>query len=160
GQGDHVGIHAMNCVEWVEAFFACFKLSAVPINVNYRYMHDELRYLYENADCVGVIVEPQFRERFDGVVDDLPVLRFVLEIGPEYEAALAASSPQRPDGARSNDDLYILYTGGTTGMPKGVMWRHEDAFFAMLNAGRGGRPLDRPDDLEHEVRASAGAMTM
>ncbi|MEO6124429.1 MAG: AMP-binding protein, partial [Ilumatobacteraceae bacterium] len=75
GKGDHVAIHAMNCVEWVEAFFACFKISAVPINVNYRYMQDELRYLYDNADCVAVIVEPQFRDRLDAVIADLPGVR-------------------------------------------------------------------------------------
>ncbi len=160
GKGDHVAIHAMNCVEWVEAFFACFKISAVPINVNYRYMEDELRYLYDNADCVAVIVEPQFRDRLDAVLADLPNVRYVLEIGPRYDAALAASSTDRPNLGRSNDDLYILYTGGTTGMPKGVMWRHEDTFFATMNAARVSRPLDKPEDLGDEIRASQFAMTM
>ena len=164
GAGDRVAIHAMNCAEWVEAFFACFKISAVPINVNYRYMDDELRYLYDNADCIGVIVEPQFRDRLEAVLGDLPNVRHVLEIGPAYDAALAAASPRRPMSARSGDDLYVLYTGGTTGMPKGVMWRHEDAFFATMNAARGSRPLARPEDLGDEIRAAvatgAGPMTM
>ncbi len=165
GRGDHVAIHAMNCAEWVEAFFACFKISAVPINVNYRYMQDELRYLYDNADCVAVIVESQFRERLDAVIADLPNVRYVLEIGARYDAALAASSPDRPSSeslgwSRSNDDLYILYTGGTTGMPKGVMWRHEDAFFATMNAARASAPLAKPEDLGDEIRASQFAMTM
>ena len=160
GKGDHVAIHAMNCVEWVEAFFACFKISAVPINVNYRYMEDELRYLYDNADCVAVIVEPQFRDRLDAVIAELPGVRHVLEIGDEYDAALAAASASRPNLGRSGDDLYMLYTGGTTGMPKGVMWRHEDAFFATMNASRQSAPLARPEDLGDEVRASTFAMTM
>ena len=160
GKGDHVAVHAMNCVEWVEAFFACCKISAVPINVNYRYMEDELRYLYDNADCVAVIVEPQFRDRLDAVIDALPGIRSVLEIGPRYDAALAAASAERPDLGRSNDDLYVLYTGGTTGMPKGVMWRHEDAFFATMNAARASAPLARPEDLGDEIRASQFAMTM
>ncbi|MCU1391843.1 MAG: AMP-binding protein [Ilumatobacteraceae bacterium] len=159
---DHVAIHAMNCAEWVEAFIACFKISAVPINVNYRYMADELQYLYDNADCVAVIVESQFRERLDAVLADLPNVHSVLEIGPQYEAALAAASPVRATAAelgweRSDDDLYILYTGGTTGMPKGVMWRHEDAFFAIMNAGRGNRPLASAEDLGNEVRAAVEA---
>ncbi len=157
GRGDHVAVHAMNCVEWVEAMFACFKISAVPINVNYRYMEAELCYLYDNADCVAVIVEPQFRDRLDVVLSDLPDVRFVLEIGDEYDAALTSASADRPNDGRSSDDLYMLYTGGTTGMPKGVMWRHEDAFFAMLNAGRGNRPLDRPEDLGDEIRAAVAA---
>ncbi|MCU1389258.1 MAG: hypothetical protein JWL72_2596, partial [Ilumatobacteraceae bacterium] len=137
----------------------CFKISAVPINVNYRYMESELQYLYDNADCVAVIVEAQFRTRLDAVLADLPDVRTVLEIGPQYEAALAAASPERPTAealgwSRSDDDLYVLYTGGTTGMPKGVMWRHEDAFFAIMNAGRGNRPLARPEDLGDEIRTA------
>ena len=159
-KGDHVAVHAMNCAEWVEAFFACFKLSAVPINVNYRYVESELRYLYDNADSIAVIVEPQFRERLNAVIGDLPGVRHVLEIGPEYEAALAASSPDRPNLGRSGDDLYMLYTGGTTGMPKGVMWRHEDAFFATMNSARANKALDHPEDLAAEVTATPTAMTM
>ena len=135
-KGDHVAVHAMNCAEWVEAFFACFKLSAVPINVNYRYVEAELRYLYDNADSIAVIVEPQFRERLDAVLADLPGVRHVLEIGPDYEAALAAASPERPNLGRSNDDLYMLYTGGTTGMPKGVMWAQDDLREITLAAAR------------------------
>jgi 3-oxocholest-4-en-26-oate---CoA ligase len=153
GRGDHVAIHAMNCIEWVEAYWACFKLGAVPINVNYRYMEGELQYLYDNADCVAVIVEPQLRGRLDGVLVDLPKVRAVIEIGPEYEAALAAASPVLAPQQRSGDDLYMLYTGGTTGMPKGVMWRHEDAFFAIMNAARN-RPLEKPEDLGDEIRVA------
>ena len=159
-KGDHVAIHAMNCAEWVEAFFACFKISAVPINVNYRYVAGELRYLYDNADSIAVIVEPQFRDRLNSVLDDLPGVRLVLEIGPEYEASLAAASTVRPNLGRSDDDLYVLYTGGTTGMPKGVMWRHEDAFFATMNSARGNKPLAHPEDLAAEVTATPTAMTM
>jgi acyl-CoA synthetase (AMP-forming)/AMP-acid ligase II len=150
GRGDHVAIHAMNCIEWVEAFWACFKISAVPINVNYRYMEGELQYLYDNADCVAVLVEPALRERLDKVLGDLPRVRSVIEIGPEYEAALAAASAVLAPQQRSGDDLYMLYTGGTTGMPKGVMWRHEDAFFAIMNAARG-RGLATPEDLGDEI---------
>ena len=79
-------------------FFACFKISAVPINVNYRYVAGELRYLYDNADSIAVIVEPQFRDRLNSVLDDLPGVRLVLEIGPEYEASLAAASTARRSG--------------------------------------------------------------
>lgn len=154
--GEHVGIHATNCTEWVEAFYACCKISAVPINVNFRYVEAELRYLYDNADCVAVIVGAEFVGALDTVRDALPLLRHTLVIGDGYEAALAAASPERDGRERSGDDMYLLYTGGTTGMPKGVMWRHEDVLLAAMNSGRGGRAIERPEQLGEEAAASAG----
>ena len=154
--GEHVGIHAANCAEWVEAYYACCKISAVPINVNFRYVEAELRYLYENAECVAVIVGAEFVDALESVRDALPKVRMVLVIGPQYEAALAAASGERDGRERSPDDLYLLYTGGTTGMPKGVVWRHEDLLLAALNSGRGGRPIERPEQLGQEAAAAPG----
>lgn len=125
--GDHVGIYALNRVEWVEALWAIFKIRAVWININYRYVEDELAYLFDNADLNYLIVEPEYAERARGVAPDLRQL----VIGPEYEAALAAQSDVRDFGPRSDDDIYILFTGGTTGMPKGVVWRHADVVMAL-----------------------------
>jgi 3-oxocholest-4-en-26-oate---CoA ligase len=127
GPGDHVGIYAYNRVEWVEALWAVFKVRAVWININYRYVEDELAYLFGNADLKYLIVEPEFVDRAKAVAPDLPQL--VIDDG--YEAALAAQSPDRDFPQRSNDDIYILFTGGTTGMPKGVVWRHEDVCMAL-----------------------------
>jgi 3-oxocholest-4-en-26-oate---CoA ligase len=127
GPGDHVGIYAYNRAEWVETLWAVFKLRAVWININYRYVEDELAYLFGNADLVHLVVEPEFVERARSVDPDLPML----VIGDEYEAALAAQSPVRDFPQRSGDDRYILFTGGTTGMPKGVVWRHEDVVYAL-----------------------------
>ena len=158
--GEHVGVHARNCHEWVEAYHACFKIRAVPINVNYRYQAEELRYLYDNADCVAVIVAPEYVAAVDEVADALPLLRHRLVLGDEYEQALAAASPERDFAERSVDDMYILYTGGTTGMPKGVMWRHEDIFFAALNASRGDQPVSRPEQLGEEAAAAPFRMKM
>ena len=129
--GEHVGIYAQNCVEWLETMIGCFKLRAVPINVNFRYVTDELRYIFDNADLVAVVYDPEYADRLAPIEGELPLLRTKIAIGPEYEAALAAASPERDFGERSGDDLYILYTGGTTGMPKGVMWRQEDVFMAL-----------------------------
>ncbi len=148
GTGDHVAIHSMNRAEWFEAMFACFKLRAVPINVNYRYVETELRYLYDNADCVVSIIEPEFVPRIDAIRAELPQLRDLIVLDDTYEATLAASSPERAFGPRSNDDIYMVFTGGTTGMPKGVMWRHEDAFFAVAGGGgMGGPPITSPEEI-------------
>jgi len=141
--GNHVGIYAYNCAEYVEAMLACYKLRAVPINVNYRYVEQELQYLFDNADLVAVVHQRQFAPRIAAVRDRLPKLRHLVGIDDQsgedlaglgsvpYEQALAAASPDRDFGPRSADDLYVLYTGGTTGMPKGVIWRQEDVIFAL-----------------------------
>jgi acyl-CoA synthetase (AMP-forming)/AMP-acid ligase II len=143
GPGDHVGIYALNSVEWVESLWAIFKLRATWININYRYVADELRYIFDNADLVGLIHAREFAPRVAEVDDVLGRLRFSLVIDDgsghpdarsdalDYEKALASQSEERDFGPRSPDDRYILYTGGTTGMPKGVVWRHEDVFYAL-----------------------------
>ncbi|MDX2381453.1 MAG: acyl-CoA synthetase [Acidimicrobiia bacterium] len=156
GVGDHVGIHAANRIEWAEAFYACFKIRAVPINVNYRYVETELRYLYDNADCVAVIVGPEFVDAIDAVADALPELRHRLVLGDAYESALAAASPHRNFASRSPDDLYIVYTGGTTGMPKGVMWRNEDLILGALNSNRQGRGIEHVEQLGEEAATATG----
>ena len=153
GRGDHVAIHARNRAEWIESFYACFKIGAVPINVNYRYVEAELRYLYDNAECVAVIVAPEYAAAVDAVSDALPNLRHRLVMGDEYEAALAAGSTTREFPGRSPDDVYMVYTGGTTGMPKGVMWRHEDIILAAMNASRQSRPIERVEQLGEEAVA-------
>jgi acyl-CoA synthetase (AMP-forming)/AMP-acid ligase II len=146
GPGNHVGIYAYNCPEWLETFLACFKLRAAGINVNFRYVEDELRYLFDNADMVAVVHGPEFDPPFDGPT---------LCIGEEYEKALAAASPDRDFGPRSGDDPYVLYTGGTTGMPKGVIWRSEDAFFATMGGGNAaGVPVESEEELVENVRRS------
>jgi len=159
--GQHVGVYSFNRAEWLETMLGCFKARAVPINVNYRYVVEELRYLFDNADLVALVFEAEFGPHVASVLPGLPKLKHLvrLEDGSgtrteglddvEYEHALASAAPTR-DGLqpRSADDLYILYTGGTTGMPKGVMWRAEDIFFAALGGGNyGGPAITAPEQI-------------
>ena len=161
GPGDHVGIYGLNSAEWVETLWAVFKLRAVWININYRYVEEELAYLFDNAHLKALLHDAEFTDRVDSVRPSLPELEHRLAYGPEYEAALAAQSPERDFGPRSGDDHYILYTGGTTGMPKGVVWRHEDVFFAL---GGGIDPLtgvkaQKPEDMVAKGQALGMQLT-
>jgi acyl-CoA synthetase (AMP-forming)/AMP-acid ligase II len=144
--GDHVGLWLYNGNEYLEGMLAAFKLRAVPVNVNYRYVEDELRYLFTDADIKAVVHEVDFADTLAAIRGDVPLVTMALAKGDDYEAALASASADRDFGPRSADDLYILYTGGTTGMPKGVLWRHVDIFFGALMGGNPGGPgIERPE---------------
>jgi len=160
--GAHVGILSYNRAEWVEAMIGCYKARVVPVNLNYRYVAPELRYVIDNADLEVVVFEralaPLVTEATDGVEGDAPLTLLMIEDGSgadtsglravSYEFALDSSSPDRPVGPRSPDDIYILYTGGTTGMPKGVLWRQEDIFFAAMGgSGWGSEPIAHAEEL-------------
>ncbi|MBO0852967.1 MAG: acyl-CoA synthetase [Nocardia sp.] len=144
--GDKVGIYSRNTIEAVEAMVAIFKARAVMVNVNFRYVENELQYIFENSDMVALIHERRYTARVGAVRPNTPKLQTVLVVDDgtedvptpsdsvDYEAALAGSSGARDFEERSPDDIFMLYTGGTTGMPKGVMWRHED-WWRVLGGG-------------------------
>ena len=160
GPGDFIGLHLTNGTEYLEGMLAAYKLGAVPANVNYRYVADELRYLFNDSGAKVVVHEPDFAPVIAEVRADCPSLVATIARGDEYEAALAAASPVRPDASgRSGDNLYVLYTGGTTGMPKGVLWRHEDAFFGIFGGGGGGAApaVTSHAELAERVKANGGA---
>jgi len=165
GAGDHVGLVLANGSEYVEGMIAAYKLRAVPVNVNHRYVPAELRALFEDADLRAVIAHRAFAPRSLEASEGLPLLRHTLVVddgsgmmlpGPvdDYERALAEASDQRGFPGRSSDDLYLVYTGGTTGRPKGVVWRHEDIFFAAMGGGdpmRRAGPIGRPEELDARI---------
>ncbi len=132
GPGDHVGLYARNSIEAAETLIASCKLRAAAVNINYRFVENELRYMFADSDLVALVHDWQDGPRVAAAAPAAPGLRGTVVIGDGggagtgYEAALAAASPERDFPARSEDDIYIIYTGGTTGYPKGVMWRHED----------------------------------
>ena len=163
GVGDHVGVYAKNSVEHVVALLAIFKIRAVPINVNYRYVEGELDYLFDNADIVALVHERPYAPLVAACARKQPRLHTVVAMtdpadpdndadissydGVPWDHALAGQGAERDFGVRSPDDLYIVYTGGTTGYPKGVMWRHED-FWRVLGGGldfMSGEPLTEYD---------------
>ena len=147
--GSHVALYMRNSIEHVEAMFACYKLRAVPINVNYRYVDDELAYLLDDADAVGIIADRDVLARATRVASRCRDVGFVLDVDDSaFDAEVGAASAVRDLGPRSPDDRYVLYTGGTTGMPKGVMWRSEDIFFGAMGGGNPGGPaIARPEDI-------------
>ena len=163
---DKVALYLHNRPEYLETVFACAKASLVPVNTNYRYREDELAYLWDNADAVAVVFEGTFADRADAVRDRVPSVRTWLWVddgsGPcppwaePYEAAAADPTEDgrvTPVGGRAGDDIFMIYTGGTTGIPKGVMWRQDDLYRAFNTQGDPAEP-----DLDH-VRSRVGADT-
>jgi 3-oxocholest-4-en-26-oate---CoA ligase len=165
GPGDHVALYLYNGTEYLEAMVAAFKIRAVPVNVNYRYVEDELRYLLADSDARAVVFDREFAPKLEAIRGDLPLLTTFLAVDDDsgadltalgaldYETALASAPPGRNFEPRSADDLYILYTGGTTGMPKGVMWRHEDIFFGAFGGGGITNPISAPEEISDRARS-------
>ena len=141
GVNDHVGLYARNSIEAIETLLASYKLRARTVNINYRYVESELRYMFTDADLVALVYDREFAPLVASVLTDAPGVRGTVVIddgseaaagapipGVSYDEALATASRERDFGPRSGDDIYLLYTGGTTGYPKGVLWRQEDVW--------------------------------
>ncbi|MFF7497030.1 acyl-CoA synthetase [Streptomyces rubiginosohelvolus] len=170
--GEHLGLHLYNGVEYLQTVLGALKARIVPVNVNYRYVEGELVYLYRDADLAALVFDGEFDERVAAAAPQAPGLRHLVRVGPAaptadpgpaavpFAEAEASGSPDRGFAQRSADDQFIIYTGGTTGMPKGVMWRQEDLFFSGLGGGAPtGEPVKTPQELAERVAAGGDGIT-
>ncbi len=165
---DKVGLYCRNRIEIVIGMLGIVKAGAILVNVNFRYVEGELKYLFDNSDMVALIHERQYSDRVANVLPELPLLKTILVVedgsdndyqrygGVEFYSAIADSSPERDFGPRSEDDIYLLYTGGTTGFPKGVVWRHEDIYRVLFGGTdfATGEPIADEYDLSKQAAAN------
>ncbi len=153
GHQSKVAQYLYNCPAYLETVFACFKAGLVPVNTNYRYTDDELVYLWDNADAEAVVFHGSFAERVERIRSRLPGVKAWYWVADgdhthcpdwasRYEDAAQAEPAGRAPTRRSGDDMLFIYTGGTTGMPKGVMWRQDDLFAVLNRTGEVRYPSD------------------
>ncbi|MDT5146470.1 MAG: 3-oxocholest-4-en-26-oate---CoA ligase [Mycobacterium sp.] len=170
---DLLGIYAYNGNEFVEGLLGAFQARVAPFNVNFRYVKSELQYLLADSGATALIYHSVFAPRVAEILPDLPQLRVLIQIADDsgneliygavdYESIIASRSPQPPPVKPSPDDLYVLYTGGTTGMPKGVLWRQHDIFMTSFG-GRNivtGDPATSVDEIVAAAAAGPGTKLM
>ena len=169
---DHVGLYLRNGNEYLEAMVGAYRSRSAPFNVSYRYVEDELIYLLNDADARALVYHAEFAPRVARIVDRIPNLTVLIQVSDESDndllpgavdyASVVATPPATTMPTPVGDDLYLLYTGGTTGMPKGVLWRQHDIFLAAMG-GRpfgAGRSFASYDELADHVRVAAGNMSV
>lgn len=170
---DHLGLYLRNGNEYLEAMIAGYRARVAPFNVSYRYVDEELLYLLNDSKATALAYNAEFAPRVAAIRDRLPHLRVLIQVADEsgnellpgavdYESITGTTAPAGDCPEPTADDLYILYTGGTTGMPKGVLWRQHDIFISAM----GGRPFgsDTPlgsyAELAERAKMTGGAMSI
>ena len=170
---DHLGIYLRNGNEYLEAMVASYRARVAPFNVSFRYVEDELIYLLNDAKTKALVYAAEFAPRVEAIRAQVPTLEILIQVGDEsgnallpdavaYESVVTTPAPAAGMPTPSPDDLYILYTGGTTGMPKGVLWRQHDIFTSSM----GGRPFGRDHafasyaEIAEQARDAAGSMSL
>ncbi|MEV4888324.1 AMP-binding protein [Nonomuraea sp. NPDC055795] len=148
GRGDRVGILARNRAEWKESELACFKLRAVPVNLDHRCREDDLTHVLRDSGCAALVGEA-------GLLRRVPWFTNTIAYGRQYERAVALPRTLPEPQERSGDDHYLIYTSGTTGRPKGVLWRQEDVFFAAMGSFVS-EPVASPEQVAENAAAGAG----
>jgi len=171
---DHIGLYLRNGNEYLEAMVAGYRARVAPFNVNYRYVEEELLYLLGDAGARALVYAAEFAPQVQSIRGRLPNLEVLIQVADDsgnellpdavdYESVIDTPAPAGGMPAPTGDDLYILYTGGTTGMPKGVLWRQHDIFMSAMG-GRpfmaGGAALNTYQDLADQVRAQAGVRSL
>jgi len=170
---DLLGLYAYNGNAFVEALLGTFQARVAPFNVNFRYVKNELQYLLADSGATALLYHAAFAPRVADVLPHLPQLRVLIQIADDsgndlvygavdYESIIASSAAEPPPVQHSPDDLYVLYTGGTTGMPKGVLWRQHDIFMTSFG-GRNlmtGLPFGSVDEIAAALGAGPGTKLM
>jgi len=166
---DHIGLYLRNGNQYLEAMVAGYRARVAPFNVNYRYVEEELLYLLTDSAAKALVYGAEFAPNVAAIRDRLPALKLLIQVADgsgnellpgavDYESIVSTPEPAGGMPTPSGDDLYILYTGGTTGMPKGVLWRQHDIFMSAM----GGRPfgaeksLESYEELAEQARTNAG----
>ena len=171
---DHIGLYLRNGNAYLEAMVAGYRARVAPFNVNYRYVEEELLYLLADAKARALVYAAEFAPHVQSIRGRLPELRVLIQVADDsgnellpdavdYESIVGTPAPAAGMPTPTGDDLYVLYTGGTTGMPKGVLWRQHDIFMSAMG-GRpfmaGGEQLNSYDDLAAQVRANPGVRSL
>jgi len=169
---DHVAVYLYNCPEFLETMYGAYKARATALNINYRYKAEELRYLFADSRARAVVYHASLAPTLAAVREHLPELRHFIQVADEsgepllpgaidYESLLASARPTLPDLPYTPDDLYVLYTGGTTGMPKGVLWRHADVFYNGLGGNLPGFPrLETEEQVRAHIQMGIGGRAL
>lgn len=170
---DHIGLYLRNGNEYLEAMVGGYRARVAPFNVNYRYVEEELLYLLADANARALVYAAEFAPQVQAIRGRLPNLTVLIQVedgsgnellpdAVDYESITGTAEPDGGMPTPSGDDLYVLYTGGTTGMPKGVLWRQHDIFMSAMG-GRpfmGGAPLNTYADLAKQISEQAGVRSL